>query len=98
MSVVIVHPDLGVYLGSCLGLGFWSKMDPVGQPAAVTFPSAEVASSFIAGSLDPAWRNDLTVVEVMADSDGYASIESCVRAGLEGWCDAQTPVANALPV
>ncbi len=31
MSVVIVHNEMGVYLGSCMGLGFWTLLDPAGQ-------------------------------------------------------------------
>ena len=31
---LIVHPHYGVYLGSAMGRGYWSKVDAVGQPAA----------------------------------------------------------------
>ena len=33
---VLYHPEDGVYLGGFMGLGFWSNLDPVGQPEAVT--------------------------------------------------------------
>ena len=28
---VLVHPDMGVFVGCALGLAFWSKLDCVGQ-------------------------------------------------------------------
>ncbi|CAK7259125.1 hypothetical protein [Shinella sp. WSD5-1] len=37
MRVVIVHPEMGIYLGSCFGLGFFSLLDCAGQTAACTF-------------------------------------------------------------
>lgn len=40
---VLYHDEMGIYLGSCMGLGFWTKLDPVGQNEAVTFESSEQA-------------------------------------------------------
>ena len=101
---VITHPEMGIYLGSCMGLGFWSKLDPVGQPGAVTFVSPEEAQEYMKGWDDGA-PPDVNFHAVMADStDGegpfaahYASIQACVHAGLEGWTDVYTPVANDRP-
>jgi hypothetical protein len=45
---LIVHPKFGVYLGSAQGRGYWSKVDSVGQPAAVTFPSQQEAIAYMA--------------------------------------------------
>lgn len=103
MAVVIVHAENGIYLGSFWGMGFWSKLDPVGQPSAVTFPSEEVAIEHM-----KTWENSASEGEgitfknvIPDDKDGeneYASIAACVSAGLEGWCDELTPVDNSLPV
>lgn len=44
---VITHPELGIYIGQWIGLGFWTLLDPAGQPAATTFESPEDALEFI---------------------------------------------------
>jgi len=77
-------------------MGFWSKIDPVGQPAAVTFPSEQDAQQHIA-EWDGGRPDSIRFVEVVAGADGYASIAACVAAGLPGWVDEITPVANTLP-
>lgn len=84
MAYVITQPKLGIYLGNWMGLGFWSKLDPVGQSVAVTFDSISEAKNFIA-----TWEfkpKDISFVEVYEDNAGIVgSIESCVNAGLDGW-------------
>lgn len=92
--LVLVHPEWGIYLGSAMGFGFWSKIDPIGQDAAVTFPDAETAERVMA-SWDGGRPADVTLHHVVADgasADGfgdpgvvYASVAACVAAGLEGW-------------
>lgn len=97
MSVVIYHPTDGIYLGSCLGMGFWSSLDPVGQPSAVTFPSEAAAEQHMA-EWECGRPQGISFVPVEADAAGYASIAACVAAGLPAWMDDQTPVANTLPI
>ncbi len=78
---------MGVYIGSCLGLGFWSKVDHVGQPCAVTFGSVEEIWKMI-GEWDGlrSLPSDMTFPEVEdADGDGYATESECVAAGVEPW-------------
>lgn len=97
MAVVVYHERDGVFLGSCMGLGFWSKIDAVGQLAAVTFPSVEAAEVYMA-TWESGRPTGVRFVEVEADAEGYADVAACVRAGLPGWLDEDTPVTNALPV
>lgn len=96
MAVVIYSEENGVYLGSAMGLGFWSKLDPVGQPSATTFEDEAEAETHMA-SWESGRPEGVRLVPVDADQDGYASIAACVRAGLPGWLDEDTPVANLLP-
>jgi hypothetical protein len=96
MAVVIFSETNGIYLGNCMGLGFWTKLDPIGQTGAITFPDAAVAQSHMA-EWEGGVPDDVQFVEVTAESDGYATMESCVRAGLPGWLVEDTPVANTLP-
>jgi hypothetical protein len=98
MAYVMYHEEHGVFLGICLGLAFWSKLDPVGQPAAATFDSPADALKFCEswGGGAPA---NVRYVEVDADVGGtHASIASCVRSGLPGWIDEETPVENSRPI
>ncbi|HDR9103577.1 TPA: hypothetical protein QDB04_000297 [Burkholderia vietnamiensis] len=96
MAVVIYDDANGVYLGSAMGLGFWSKLDPVGQPAAVTFSDEEEENAHMA-----TWENGrpdgVRCVQVEADQAGYASVAACMRAGLPEWLHDESPVANTLP-
>lgn len=95
-SVLIVHPELGVYIGSAMGMGFWSKLDPVGQPVAVTFPSEADARAFTESWGDV--LHGLSFLPVVPDMGEYASIAACIAAGAEGWIDDIMPVANERPI
>lgn len=80
MRFVLTHPEMGVYLGNCLGLGFWTLLDTVGQPEAVTFPSIAEAEMHIR-SWDQ--NNNPDVYQfVPVDCAEYASIADLVKAGL----------------
>ena len=46
MSIVIVSAELGVFVGSFLGLGLWTNLDTGGRIEAVTFESKTVALEF----------------------------------------------------
>lgn len=81
--VVLVSSELGIYLGECMGLGFWSLLDPAGQDAAVTFPNEAAAREHVSTWQDQ--PQDLRCVAVAAGLDGYASVEACVAAGLPAW-------------
>ena len=81
----------GVFIGHGLGLGFWSKLDPVGQNCAVTFKSEEDALN--AAPLFHA-HTDVRAVPVVVDQPApdmagvpahYVSIAACVAAGLPAW-------------
>lgn len=78
MRVVITHPEMGIYLGCCLGLGFWTKLDPVGQGEAVTFEDESDARDYVC-SWDE--NNDPDVYTYVPVSSG--SIRGLTDAGLE---------------
>lgn len=81
---IITNKDWGVYLGSFLGLGFWSKLDPAGQPCACVFDSENDANQYI-----KTWESRpdsaITIVKVNVKNEDYATIEECVTAGQERW-------------
>ncbi|SER39957.1 MULTISPECIES: hypothetical protein [Pseudomonas] len=89
---VIAHSKDGVFLGHMLGLGFWSKLDPVGQEAAPCWPSMEEARDFVETWDLPAeekedFLSQLRFVAVTADVFNHtaASISACRKAGLDAW-------------
>lgn len=44
---VIAEVSLGVFVGQCLGLTFWSSVDAAGEDRAVTFDSLEEAERMV---------------------------------------------------
>lgn len=93
MAVVIVSPEDGIYIGSCLGMGFWTKIDPVGQPSVVTFGSIPEAEGHMA-TWECGRPENISFHEVIPDAGVYASIQACVHAGLPGWLDDTMEMAT----
>ncbi len=81
MKVVIVHPEMGIYLGGFLGLGFFSVLDSAGQHHATTFPTVEASREHVI-SWDA--NNDPDAYRyVEMDGDGeWATVEELEAAGL----------------
>ncbi|MEH0291810.1 hypothetical protein V6R98_02195 [Agrobacterium sp. CCNWLW71] len=80
-GVVIVHPEAGIYLGHCLGLGFFSQLDCAGQDHATVISDIDLAREHIAtweSNNDP---SEYRFVEVDAAAD-WATIEELEAVGL----------------
>ena len=96
MPGVLWNDELGVYLGTAFGLGFWSKLDPAGQEYACVFETEDEAREYVSS-----WDNPVSFRFVIVEwsiVSGYkvATIGSCVRAGLEGWIpDGEAKPDNA---
>lgn len=86
--VILHHREMGIYLGSCMGLGFWTKLDPAGQDAAWTFENIQHAREAIASWDTPVENPMFTHIEVDGE---FATIEQCVAVGLEAWEPNQVP-------
>ena len=82
---VIVHPEWGIYLGSCVGLGFWSQLDPVGQTHAVTFESIEEARTHIMSWDENNNPKLYKFVKVESAEESFISVDECIKEGLPGW-------------
>jgi hypothetical protein len=85
MAYVIVHETMGIYLGNCMGMGFWTLLDPVGQPSAATFSSIRDAQEHVLS-----WENnnhlaDYRFVPVQEDVYHGASIKALKEAGLSAY-------------
>lgn len=81
MRTVIVHDEMGVYLGACFGLGFWTRLDTVGQNTAVTFKNEFEASQYIVS-----WESDNDPKNykffTLPGHEEYATVADLVHAGL----------------
>ncbi len=83
MSIVITHPEDGIYLGNCLGMGFWSLMDTAGQSQAATFESEAQARAHVMSWESHNDPDALTYQEVVCANEFYATVEELKAAGLE---------------
>jgi hypothetical protein len=79
--VVIVHHTQGIYVGSCMGLGFWSNLDTANQWTVVTLPSEQAARDYVASWHE--WNNPDSYTYPRIDCSGtWATIDELNRAGL----------------
>lgn len=83
MSVVITHPEQGIYVGSAMGLGFWSLWDAAGQTQAVTFPDESDARDYVSGWQELNDPETYGYVAVPTANPGYATVDELREAGLE---------------
>lgn len=85
MKFVITEPELGIYVGNAMGLGFWSKLDTVGQDRVPVFDTREQAQEHI-NSWDGANEDvhEYAFAEVdVSDDATYATVYELIDAGLE---------------
>lgn len=79
---VIYKEEYGIFLGECLGLGFWSKLDPAGQDCVVCFAKEQEAEDYI----KECKMEDSKVIPVKTKGWGNpVTMEECVAAGLPPW-------------
>lgn len=88
--VVMSQPEMGVYLGSCMGFGFWSKMDSAGQDVACGFKDEEDARRYIASWDHIPEGIEYHEIECARDDQGncdgchicYVTVDELKNAGL----------------
>ncbi|WP_046869587.1 hypothetical protein [Microvirga massiliensis] len=84
MKVAITHPELGIYVGNCMGLGFWSLLDAVGQDCAVVFDTEEEARRHVSSWDERNAPDDYGYAAVeVADDAHYATVDDLSAAGLD---------------
>lgn len=82
---ILFSKENGIYLGSCMGLGFWSLLDPVGQDSACTFSSEQEALDWVnTWETKPNIFWSLEAIEVQCEGD-YITRDECIRNGFPGW-------------
>lgn len=81
---LIAHQEWGVFLGTAMGMAFWSNMDPVGQDCAILFESAEHAAEYV-----KTWESvppGITTSPVLVtEGQTHATMDQCVEAGFRRW-------------
>jgi hypothetical protein len=83
MRYVLYSKEYGVYLGACMGFGFWSKLDAAGQTHAVVFDNPTQVREVVLSwdEMPPDW----VAMPVMCERPDYASSMECAQSGLPGW-------------
>lgn len=81
-EIVIVHPEMGIYLGCALGLGFWSNLDAADQTMAATFENEAQAREHVASWGELNQPDDYDYVRVLVAEPGAATIDEMLQAGL----------------
>ena len=81
--IVIAHPEDGIYLGNCMGLGFWSLMDAAGQYEAATFENEAQARAHVASWDSHNDPNAFGYHKVVCANEFYATVDELKAAGLE---------------
>jgi hypothetical protein len=85
---VVIHRDLGVYVGRAPNLSCWSKLNAAGRVAVATFPT-EAKARWHVDLWEGGWPDDQVVVGLSLHlvevdlPDGWASIAALRAAGLE---------------
>lgn len=82
-GLVITHPEFGVYIGSALGLGFWTELDCAGQTSCVTFPSETDARAHIESWDENNDASQYGFTSVPTVVDGYAEISELKAVGID---------------
>lgn len=82
MAVVIANETLGVFVGTCMGFAFWTKLDSVGQDVATTFPSEGEATAFLNSWPEGAAPDTCRFVEV--GEKEFVTIAELKAVGLGG--------------
>lgn len=84
--VVILHEEFGVYLGNCMGLGFFSLLDSVGQWQATTFTDSDDALRFIQSwEVQPTDMHRISYPVVVTNGGEYATVADLKGAGLKNF-------------
>lgn len=82
---IVIDAEAGVFIGVAMGFAFWSKWDPVGQSFAPSFPTRDAALVFCGTIMQACDLKPSPMECEVADEEGYATIDECVKAGAPRW-------------
>lgn len=82
-QIVIVHPEMGIYLGNSMGLAYWSLMDTAGQYRAAAIASERQAREHIAAWEPPQDADSFRYVLVETTDENFATYQELFAAGLD---------------
>lgn len=81
-KIAITHPEYGIFVGRLHGLGFWSKVDSVGQDRVIVFDTVDDAKEFLQEFEMPVALETFDFPEVEVLDEWYADIAELRAAGL----------------
>lgn len=81
MRTVIVDREAGIFVGTALGLAFFSMHDAAGQSCVCTFKDEADARDFVSEWTEP-YDGTLEYVDLDIDADS-ADVSDLARAGLD---------------
>lgn len=79
--IVIVHHEMGIFIGAGMGMAFWSLLECAGQCEAVCFLTEEDARSFV-GQWEPKQDPDSYRYVEIKSAGGWATVQELTDAGL----------------
>lgn len=87
MEKFLLYSEIdGIYLGFFMGMGFWSKLDAVGQEEAPVFDSKDDAwKHVISWDGTPAKDLKTVAVNVKNHTSCYATMQDIAETGLPLW-------------
>lgn len=84
MKYVLYSKEAGVYLGHCIGLGFWSNWDCAGQEYAVLFDEPTF-DGHMKGLEESAENLKAKFIGVPTAAENYISEKELVSLGFKEW-------------
>lgn len=84
-NYIIYSKDWGVFLGSFLGLGIWSKLDHCNIPKATVFANKKDAEDYVNSWETQPNKDTVFFLEAETVDEYFATIKECVSAGAEEW-------------
>jgi hypothetical protein len=82
--VVIVHEQMGIFVGAAVGFAFWSMTDAAGQHQVATFSDEVEARNFVRQWSPPQDPDSYRYLSLFTSSEG-ATVEELVRVGLSDY-------------
>lgn len=79
---ILTHPEYGIYIGNCMGLGLWSRMDNGGQDCVCSFDSAQTVLEYVGSWRAPFNDPAAYIVKPVECEGGWVTVPELKAAGL----------------
>lgn len=79
--VVIVHDEMGIFIGAGMGITFWSLLECANQSTVVCFSDELEAREFVKEWVPPQNPDNYRYVQINS-AGGWATVKELTKAGL----------------